>query len=171
MKRYEDFAGCTRRALDYTCLATGQVLDAAVRERLLGRYRELPAFPDAVAALTRLKALGTSNWAFSNGLPGDLFALLGHAGIDELLRGAVSVHDVQSFKPDPAVYRHFNLSTGSRPADTWLVSSNPFDVIGARAVGWQAIWVQRNPELVFDPWELQPSHTVTSLAGLEDLLR
>jgi len=25
----------------------------------------------------------------------------------------------------------------------WLVSGNPFDIVGARAVGWQAAWVDR----------------------------
>lgn len=28
--------------------------------------------------------------------------------------------------------------------EMWLVSGNPFDVVGARAVGMQAIWVDRS---------------------------
>ena len=27
--------------------------------------------------------------------------------------------------------------------EMWLISGNPFDVVGARAVGMQAIWVDR----------------------------
>jgi 2-haloacid dehalogenase len=30
------------------------------------------------------------------------------------------------------------------------VSSNPFDIIGARFVGWNAAWVQRDKKIVFD---------------------
>ena len=93
-----------------------------------------------------------------------------HAGIGALLAGVVSVHEVESFKPDPKVYHHFNDRTGSKPDKTWLVSSNPFDVIGARAVGWNAAWVRRTPAAVFDPWEYQPSVTVPTLAALVDLV-
>ncbi len=30
------------------------------------------------------------------------------------------------------------------------MSSNPFDIIGARFVGWNAAWVQRDKNIVFD---------------------
>jgi len=30
------------------------------------------------------------------------------------------------------------------------VSSNPFDIIGARFVGWNAAWMQRDKKIVFD---------------------
>ena len=30
------------------------------------------------------------------------------------------------------------------------MSSNPFDIIGARFVGWNAAWMQRDKKIVFD---------------------
>ena len=57
--------------------------------------------------------------------------------------------------------------TEATAATTWLVSANPFDVIGARACGWRTVWVKRNPNMVFDPWEHAPTVTVS---GLTDLL-
>lgn len=167
---YEDFSECTRRALEHTCAVFDVDLQSDDRSALLARYRNLPAYPDVPAALARLREQGHAMHAFSNGLPSDLSELLNHAGIADLLDGVVSVHPVRSFKPDPAVYRHFVARTGAPIDSLWLASSNPFDVIGARAVGWQAAWVRRRPEAVFDPWEFQPSVTLATLAGLVEAI-
>ena len=167
---YRDFSVATAQALDHTATLLGVSLSDAARSELLAAYRALPAFADTAPALKSLHAQGARMYAFSNGLPDDLAALLDHARIGALLAGVVSVHEVESFKPDPKVYHHFNDRTGSEPDKTWLVSSNPFDVIGARAVGWNAAWVRRTPAAVFDPWEYQPSVTVPTLAALVDLV-
>jgi 2-haloacid dehalogenase len=47
-----------------------------------------------------------------------------------------------------------------------LISSNPFDVIGAVSAGMRAAWLQRTPDAVFDPWEIEPSITVDNLYDL-----
>lgn len=121
---------------------------------------------DAGESLIELRAAGFQNYAFSNGEPDDLATLLANAGIAECLHGIISVHEVQSFKPDPSVYAFFLENTGAMLGHTWLVSGNPFDVIGAMEVGWKTAWVQRDPGLVFDPWDITPTLTV---AGLEEL--
>lgn len=170
MRRYRDFAVCTREALLHTDarLATG--LSPAAIEALLARYLELPAYPEAVEAVASLRGTGHRVYAFSNGRPDDLQRLLQFAGLLELLDGVVSVDPVASFKPDPAVYEHFLHSTGSVAAATWLVSGNPFDVIGARSAGWHAAWVRRDPAAVFDPWGIEPDATLPDLRGLVAVL-
>ena len=47
-----------------------------------------------------------------------------------------------------------------------MVSSNPFDVIGAISSGMRAVWVKRSPDAVFDPWGIEPTLTVDSLLDL-----
>jgi 2-haloacid dehalogenase len=47
-----------------------------------------------------------------------------------------------------------------------LISSNPFDVIGAISSGMRAAWVQRSPDAVYDPWDVPPTLTVNSLPDL-----
>ncbi len=145
MHEYRDFPTCTREALDFTNARFGMRLSARACETLLEKYRELPAFPDAVDGLASLKARGHRLFAFSNGHPRELVPLLEQAGLNRYLDGIVSVHPVASFKPDPAVYRHFIDSTGSDQRITWLVSGNSFDVLGASAVGWRTAWVKRDP--------------------------
>jgi 2-haloacid dehalogenase len=57
----------------------------------------------------------------------------------------VTVDQVRLFKPHPKVYRYLAERVGMENdiGSLWLVSSNPFDVVGARAVGMQAAWVDR----------------------------
>lgn len=171
MREYRDFPTCTREALVFTDRRFGTGLPAATLDALMASYLELPAYPDAAPALDRLRAGRHRRFAFSNGLPADLERLLTHAGLIDRLDGIVSVHEVASYKPDPAVYRHFLETTGSRAADTWLISGNPFDVIGARAAGWNAAWVRRDPAAVFDPWGIEPTATIADLRELPEAIR
>ena len=46
------------------------------------------------------------------------------------------------------------------------MSSNAWDVIGAKAIGLRAVWVKRQAEAVFDPWEVEPDLVVSSLEEL-----
>jgi len=163
---YQPFSVCTAQALDYTALGFDLALSDADRQSLLAAYRELPAYEDVPVAIRDLKDAGCRNYAFSNGEPADLEYLLAHAGLDSMLDGIVSVHDIQSYKPDPDVYAHFLAKTKSTKEDTWLVSGNPFDVIGAHSAGWNTAWVRRNPAILFDPWGVEPTIAVSGMAEL-----
>jgi 2-haloacid dehalogenase len=168
MRDYADFGVCTRQALDWTCAARGVRMTAEQKDGLLASYRALPAFADARPALQRLQGGGFDVYAFSNGKAEAVEDLLVAAGLRELVRGIVSCDEVRSFKPDPAVYRHFLARTAAAETATWMVSGNPFDVIGALSAGMRAAWVRRDPAAVFDPWGTEPTLTVT---GLEEFSR
>ena len=56
--------------------------------------------------------------------------------------------------------------THALASDVWLVSSNPFDVIGAISSGIRAAWVKRTNTTVFDPWDIEPTKTITDLQEL-----
>jgi len=170
MGRYEDFTVCTRQALDYTCRLMQLEIPDPGREVLMAQYRQLPAYPDVTEALGQIRAPGCRMYAFSNGEPNELAALMRHAGLDADLDGIVSVHDVQSFKPDPRVYRHFLDATKSAAEHTWLVSGNPFDVLGAAACGWKTAWLRRDPAATFDPWGVEPTLAVGRLGELASRL-
>lgn len=167
---YQPFSVCTRQALEYALRQLQIGMSAADRETLLGQYCELPAYAEVPESLRQLKRAGFLNYAFSNGEPEDLARLLAHAELDASLEGIVSVHDVCSFKPDPAVYEHFNEVTGTAATDTWLISGNPFDVIGGHMAGWKTVWVKRSPAAQFDPWGVEPDAIVADTSGLLSLL-
>lgn len=168
MQNYETFAVCTSQALDYTCSSYGVTLSTEQKKELMAIYRVLPAFDDAKEGLTQLKEAGNRLFAFSNGAADALEILLDNAGIRELFLGVVSVDDIKSFKPNPAVYSHFLRKSGATGGESWLISSNPFDVIGAISAGMKSAWVRRSPEAIFDPWGIEPTITVSSLVELND---
>lgn len=165
-RNYRPFSVCTKEALEYTCDLLGEAMCASDRGKLMKRYRHLPAYPGTSEALRTLAASGCRCFAFSNGEPAELERLLAGAGLTEFLDGIVSVDPVQSFKPDPAVYAHFLNTAGSDASGTWLVSGNPFDVIGALTAGWKSTWLRRDEKAVFDPWGIEPTAVIGSLKEL-----
>ena len=170
MRRYCPFSECTAEALEFACASFQVALSDSQRRGLLDGYRRLPAFPDVADGLERAREAGLGLFAFSNGLASDVESLLDHAGIREFFDDVVSVDEIRSFKPDPEVYRHFMNRAKSQPEFTWLISSNPFDVTGARAAGMNAIWVRRSESAVFDPWEFQPTASGSDLTQVADVI-
>lgn len=171
MRKYVDFAVCTGQALEYTSRLYKVTLASADADRLMGLYKVLPAFADVVPGLAALRKMPLRLFAFSNGRPDDIESLLGNAGIRDQFEGVASLFDAKTFKPDPAAYAFFRKTAASQNDESWLVSSNPFDVIGAVSSGMKAAWVRRSPEAVFDPWEIRPTATVSGIGELAGLFR
>ena len=171
MGQYQHFGICTRQALEFTDTFLGTGLSEEQRDTLISAYASLPAFDDVADGLARLSQSGHRLLAFSNGQGSAVKAVLDNADIADRFEGIVSVDEIGTFKPNPAVYRHFADSTGSTMESCWLVSSNGFDVIGAVATGMKAAWIQRSQSMVFDPWEFQPSVVLQSLADLPEAIQ
>lgn len=136
----------------------------------MAAYRTLPAFDDVTPALTALQAADVRMYAFSNGRAEAVETLLQSAGIREYFTGVVSVDDMKSFKPNPGVYSHFLRQAQATGENAWLISSNPFDVLGSISAGMRSAWVQRSPDAVFDPWGTEPSLVIRQLTELKDAL-
>ncbi len=170
MGAYADFDTCTEQALRYCCEALGVALDRDQEAELLRRYRQLPAFADAVPALDELRADGHRLFAFSNGTAETVSGLLCHAGLEDRFEDVVSVDEIGCFKPDPRVYRHFLQRANVSPPGAWLISGNPFDVIGALAAGMHTAWLDRLGQGLFDPWGGEPTATIRDLDELAGAL-
>lgn len=167
MQNYENFAVVTRDALNYADQFCQTQLTDAQKSELLAVYRTLPAFHDVESGLTELKNAGCKLFAFSNGSADAVETLLQAAGIRDFFDGVVSVDDMKSFKPNPGVYSHFMRESGATGAEAWLISSNPFDVIGSISAGMNAAWVKRSPNAIFDPWGIEPTTIVSNLTELK----
>jgi len=170
MQNYEPFTVCTSNALDYTCMFYGVDLTQEQKAMLLASYRSLPAFKDVEDGLKNLTANNYRLFAFSNGTANAVKGLLLEAGIRGYFEGVFSVDDLKSFKPNPAVYSHFLREAQAKGSDAWLISSNPFDVIGAISAGMRAAWVKRSRDAIFDPWGIDPTITVENLGELLEKL-
>lgn len=171
MRDYENFAVCTRNALDYADAVFKTSLAEDAKQALMQSYRVLPAYEDVPEALAKIRAAGFRMYGFSNGIAEAVSGLLEHAGISDYFDGVVSVDEVETYKPNPDVYQHFVDSTGSDKASAWLVSSNPFDVQGAVNFGMQAAWLHRFPDVVFDPWGIEPTIVMQELGEIVERVK
>ncbi|RCW38324.1 haloacid dehalogenase type II [Marinilabilia salmonicolor] len=170
MKDYVPFPVCTLNALEFADTYFETQLTDADKKELMEVWKKLPAYNDVKSGLKALKNGGVNIYAFSNGRKEDIKHLLEKADILDLFDGTVSVETVRSFKPDPAVYEFLAGESGSGKSHTWLVSSNPFDVIGAIKSGLKTAWLKRNPSQVFDPWGVSPDVVTDNILGLQKLI-
>ena len=170
MHAFVDFSVVTRDALEYCCLLFNKTLNADQIQSLMDTYKVLPAFDDVAVALQDLKKEDYAKYAFSNGSARAVSTLLENASITRLFEGVVSVEHTKMFKPNPIVYQHFNTSTNSKKENSWLISGNAFDVMGAISYGMKAVWVQRSAKTIFDPWGIEPTAIISSLSELKVIL-
>jgi len=105
--------------------------------------KELDAYPDAREAFDHLAAGGIRIVALTNGGRKNTEALLERAGLEAYVERVVSTEDVRVYKPHPALYRHALDEFGLDADRATLIAAHAWDVVGARAIGMEAVWVTR----------------------------
>lgn len=163
MRDYQNFDVCTRDALLYAARHFAIEIDDKQQAMLIDRYQHLKPFPDVIPAMKTLRERGHRLVAFSNGVAATLEDLLNRAGVLSYLDDIVSVDEISTFKPNPDVYLHLAGRVDRSPGETWLLSSNYWDITGARATGLRAAWVHRDPKVIPDPWGVEPDLVVKDL--------
>jgi 2-haloacid dehalogenase len=171
MHQYVDFDVCTAQALRFVSAQLGAPLEKDDERALLEAYLHMPTFSDVRSGLDRLRDAGHNLVALTNGVERTVRSLLEHAGIARYFEAVLSADQIATFKPDPAVYGLLKQVTDFYPSEAWLVSGNPFDVIGAKACGLKVAWLRRDPEKIFDPWEFTPDLVVQNLDELSGALQ
>ncbi|MGL5736386.1 MAG: haloacid dehalogenase type II [Beijerinckiaceae bacterium] len=162
--QWRDFWSLTGEALDFA-LAKHPQIDRNHREALLAAYETLDAYPEVHAVLTALRAQGVSLGILSNGSRSMLGKAVSAAQLQPLLDGVWSVDEVRQFKTAPAVYELARQALGIAASEMAMVSSNRWDIAGAKAFGMQAIWINRTAQPDEYP-DLQPDATISDLRAL-----
>lgn len=168
MGQFPPFADLTRWSLVAALTESGYSLPERRLDQLAGAYRRLRPYPEVRGALAAVRERGHTLVAFSVGHKSWLEEL--SASYSDLLTEMVSAEEAGVYKPHPGIYRHLLTRMNGEPETTVLVSSNPFDIIGAGALGLRTAWCRRQPSAHFDPWGSPPDYTITSLTGLADAL-
>ncbi|MBJ3774475.1 haloacid dehalogenase type II [Acuticoccus mangrovi] len=164
---YRDFWALTEDALDYA-FAKVPSADTGLRGALLDAYRTLDAYPEVIDVLTTLKQAGAETAILSNGSQAMLDAAVAAARIGALLDAVLSVDSLATYKPLPAVYELVTTRFRVYPNKVSFQSSNRWDVAGATAAGFRAVWINRTREP--DEYaDLAPMATLPSLNGLESV--
>jgi len=141
MHAYEDFSVVTRDSLDFALERVGTTSTPTIRESLMAKYLNLDLYPETLQAL---KALADYKLAIlSNGSPGMLDSLVEASGVGSLFSEVISVDRVKTYKPDPRCYELAAKALGVAGDEVLFVSSNGFDVAGAKRFGFRVAWVER----------------------------
>jgi 2-haloacid dehalogenase len=141
MRQYRDFAAVTRDSLTYTLKCLGLEYDDASFDRIMDKYLHLDLYPDALLAL---EAMAEKKLAIlSNGSPDMLNALVRNSGLRPILDAVISVDANGIFKPAPEAYMLIESTLKTPPSEVLFISSNPWDVCGAKSFGLNVAWIER----------------------------
>ncbi|MEM0374327.1 MAG: haloacid dehalogenase type II, partial [Sulfolobales archaeon] len=138
MGRYLEFEEITKRALIYVLKSRNE--EEKFNEEI-DKWNNLPAYPDAIY----LKDIASEAeiYILSNGSEKEVRSHLARNGLLQYFKGIFSAERVKEYKPSPKVYKGFLDYVNVKDAEVFLVSSNPFDVIGAKNAGLGGIYVNR----------------------------
>ncbi len=142
MGRYEDFWAVTESALRWAVRRLGLDASEVQLRRLMEAYLSLACFREVAPALERLAPRPRA--ILSNGSPKMLEAAVASSGLGRHLAHVLSVDAVKTYKPSPRVYELGPRALGIPAAELLFVSSNAWDVAGAKAFGYQVAWCNRS---------------------------
>ena len=142
MGRYEDFWTVTEAALRYAIRRLALTASGAQIRQLMDAYLTLPSFPEVKSTLTALAPRPRA--ILSNGSPRMLDAAVASSGLGADLDHVLSVDAVKTYKPSPKVYALGPHALGVDAEELLFVSSNAWDVAGAKAFGYQVAWCNRS---------------------------
>lgn len=165
--KYVDFWHVTGDALDYACEALGETLTPEARDRLMGQYAELSAFPENAGQLQRLKEAGFALSILSNGTPWMLDHAVKASGLSGYFDHVLSVDSVGRFKTAPEAYQMGPDTFHCDPIEILFVSSNCWDICGATWFGYHTIWLNRYG-LPLERLGAEPHRTDLSLQDVAD---
>ncbi|MFB6303147.1 MAG: haloacid dehalogenase type II [Haloferacaceae archaeon] len=171
---YRPFRDLIGMGLQYALEAHGHDVPAETRAEIRRTVYEdrLSVFDDVRDGIGRLVDAGYDVYVLSNGDPGMLDHLLAAADLDGVVADAISADEVETYKPDPEIYRHAAARTGT-PIDRVLHASGGAmrDVWGAKHAGMRTAWLAR-PEKALPRESLgpDPDLVVESFHDLADRL-
>jgi 2-haloacid dehalogenase len=139
LQGYRDFDFITEASLVFALRAAGVEPSESIIKPLLDKYLDLDPFPEAKEALGALKRRGGYRLAIlSNGS-----TLVKNSGLDAFLDATISVDGARKFKPHPECYALVEEKLGFKTDEVLFVSSNSFDVAGAKHFGFKVAWIRR----------------------------
>lgn len=101
----------------------------------------------------------------SNGTDAMLAELIQNAGFTDLFEELVSIDGIKQAKPSPAAYMHWFKNSGLKRDEVLFLSSNGWDIAGAKNFGFHTAWINRDGKPVDMP-DLAPDAVYEDLSGI-----
>ena len=164
MGRYEPFSKVTGDALQNACRRQSVEFTRGILDDMMLRYQVLAAYPEVREVLDQLKRKHRLA-VLSNADFKMLKSAVTHNGLDHVFDRIISVDVISQFKPTPSVYQ---LAISGLEVDKEyiaFVSTNTWDVAGAKSFGFKTIWLNRN-NTITENLDFEPDWTIKSLHEL-----
>ena len=134
---FTDVAEAALRGLTHYSISDEQV--AAI----MAGFNELPAFPDALPAITSLTEAGLRVACLTNGSAYLASSFVNRTGLGSGVDRVISVEEVYRWKPAGVVYLYAAEMLGVPPDRLALVAAHDWDCHGAKRAGLITGWVSR----------------------------
>ena len=108
------------------------------------RLQALPAFPDVRDCLDALA--GARLGVLSNGTGDGIRALVRNAGLEAHFEHLLAADQARAYKPSPALYALAPQAFDLPRERVLLVSSNEWDIAGAKRFGLRTAWLARGKQ-------------------------
>ncbi|GGC82758.1 haloacid dehalogenase [Thalassobacillus devorans] len=141
---YQPFDQITRHSLIDALEFNQAEYDTGRLEELMEAYRHLKPFEEVKRLTTNLPDHRLT--IFSNGTNDMLLPLLKNNQLDQTF-SILSADEPKIYKPDPKAYAfaHRQLEIAD-PKEILFLSSNPWDIAGAKNYGFSTAWVNRSQQ-------------------------
>jgi 2-haloacid dehalogenase len=134
---FTDVAETALRGLTSYTVSDEQVAD------IMAGFTELPAFPDAVPAVSALTEAGLRVACVTNGSGYLASSFVNRSGLGSLVDRVISAGEVYRWKPAPVVYLYAAEIMDVPPSRMALVAAHDWDCHGAKRAGLVTGWVSR----------------------------
>jgi 2-haloacid dehalogenase len=134
---FADVAEAALRGLTHYTIGEEQVAS------VMAGWEELPAFPDALPAVSRLTEAGVRVACLTNGSSYMASSFVNRAGLGSGVDRVISVEEVYRWKPAALVYLYAAEVLGVSPDRMALVAAHDWDCHGAKRAGLTTGWVSR----------------------------
>ncbi len=142
MNRYDDFWHVTEESLDYA-LDYFNIKNDLLKINLLKAYENINCYKEVPATLSKLKERGILTAILSNASPNMLHMAIKNSKIDSCIDSCLSVDNLKIYKPHPTVYNLVLEKYDFNKNEILFVSSNSWDVAGAKSFGFNVSWINR----------------------------
>jgi 2-haloacid dehalogenase len=134
---FADVAEAALRGLTHYTISDEQVAS------VMAGWEELPAFPDALPAVSRLTEAGLRVACLTNGSAYLTSSFVNRTGLGSGIDRVISVEEVYRWKPAGVVYLYAAEMLGVPPDRMALVAAHDWDCHGAKRAGLTTGWVSR----------------------------
>lgn len=168
MNRYDNFWCITEESLNYA-LDYFNIKNDFLKINLLKAYENINCYEEVPTTLSKLKERGISTAILSNASPNMLNMAIKNSKIDSHIDSCLSVDSLKIYKPHPTVYNLILEKYNLNKNEILFVSSNSWDVAGAKSFGFNVSWINRfNSKKEVLPFE--PDIELKSLMDLPNIL-